>query len=127
MSVLVDTSVWIGYFSKGEYIQLERLIKEDLVVTNDLILAELLPFMHKAGAFKAIHALEAIEKKELQIHWPSIIEMQKLNLSNGYIGIGIPDLIICQHCIQHDYWLWTNDKHFTFMKEYTELKLYADQ
>ena len=59
MSVLVDTSVWIGYFSKGEYIQLERLIKEDLVVTNDLILAELLPFMHKAGAFKAIHALEA--------------------------------------------------------------------
>ncbi len=124
MKVLVDTSIWIGFFSKGIYSHLEDLIVEDLVIINDVILAELLPFMHKAQAYKAMHILQSIEKKLLQIHWPSIIELQKLNLANGINGVGIPDLIICQHCLQNNLFLWTNDKHFNFMEKYTELKIY---
>ena len=45
MSVLVDTSVWIEYFRSGNnFEKLDFLIDENLVVTNDLILAELIPF-----------------------------------------------------------------------------------
>lgn len=46
MSVLVDTSVWIEYFRSGNnFEKLDFLIDENLVVTNDLILAELIPFL----------------------------------------------------------------------------------
>ena len=40
-SVLVDTSVWIEYFSDGpNAFALDALIDDNLVVINDLILAE---------------------------------------------------------------------------------------
>lgn len=46
MSVLVDTSVWAEYFKNGNnFEQLDFLIDENLVVTNNLILAELIPFL----------------------------------------------------------------------------------
>ena len=46
MSVLVDSSVWIEYFRNGNnYEKVDFLINENLVVTNDLILAELIPFL----------------------------------------------------------------------------------
>ena len=46
MSVIVDTSVWIEYFRSGSNSsKLDFLIDEDLIVINDLILAELVPFL----------------------------------------------------------------------------------
>jgi predicted nucleic acid-binding protein len=46
MPVIVDTSVWIEYFRSGNNsIKLDFLIDEDLLVINDLILAELVPFL----------------------------------------------------------------------------------
>jgi len=46
MSVLVDTSVWVEYFRCGNNSEkLDFLIDENLIVTNDLILAELIPFL----------------------------------------------------------------------------------
>jgi len=45
MSVLVDSSVWIDYF-RGTGEELHYLIEEALVVTNELILAELVPSLH---------------------------------------------------------------------------------
>ena len=44
MSVLVDTSIWIEYFRSGDSsAKLDFLIDENLIVINDLILAELVP------------------------------------------------------------------------------------
>jgi predicted nucleic acid-binding protein len=46
MSVLIDSSVWIEYFRNGNnHEMVDFLIDENLVVTNDLILAELTPFL----------------------------------------------------------------------------------
>jgi predicted nucleic acid-binding protein len=122
--VLVDSSVWISFFSKGESDDLETLIKEDLVLVNDLIAAELIPFMRRAKAKKAINAFEAIKKTELSIFWPGIIELQTLNLKKGVNNVGIPDLIILQNAIQNHCFLWSYDKHFNLMANHTELKLY---
>ena len=45
MSILVDSSIWIDYFKGGNgSLELDSLIDENLVVTNDLILTELIPF-----------------------------------------------------------------------------------
>ena len=47
MSVLVDTSIWIDYFRGGSNsAQVDFLIDENLLVTNDLILTELILFPH---------------------------------------------------------------------------------
>ncbi|MGO9146613.1 MAG: PIN domain-containing protein, partial [Desulfomonilia bacterium] len=41
MSILVDTSIWIEYFRSGNNSEkLDFLIDENLIVINDLILAE---------------------------------------------------------------------------------------
>jgi predicted nucleic acid-binding protein len=44
MTTIVDTSVWIDYFRVGNNSEkLDFLIDENLIVINDLILAELVP------------------------------------------------------------------------------------
>ena len=44
MGVLVDTSIWIDYFRDGDNSKdLDYLIDENLIVTNDIMLAELSP------------------------------------------------------------------------------------
>lgn len=46
MGVLVDTSIWIDYFKGGNCsIDLDALIDENILVTNDVILAELTPYL----------------------------------------------------------------------------------
>ena len=46
MSVLVDSSIWVTYFRKGiNNDDLEYLIDQNLILINDLILSELVPFL----------------------------------------------------------------------------------
>jgi len=46
MGVLVDTSIWIDYFRGGDVSKgLNYLIDENIVVINDIILAELVPYL----------------------------------------------------------------------------------
>ena len=47
MSVLVDSSIWVEYFrGSADDGRLDFLIEENLVVVNQLILAELIPALH---------------------------------------------------------------------------------
>ena len=65
MSVLVDTSVWIEYFRSGNnFEKLDFLIDENLIVINDLILAELIPFLKIKNQRKIIKLLNNINKIE---------------------------------------------------------------
>jgi hypothetical protein len=55
MSVLVDTSIWAGYLKAGNFSEkLDFFIDEGLIVTNDLILAELVPFLKVRNQKKLI-------------------------------------------------------------------------
>ena len=46
MQVLVDTSVWIDYFQgSGDSKKLDLLINENLIVTHEIVLTELLPYL----------------------------------------------------------------------------------
>lgn len=126
MRILVDSSIWIGYFNKGHYPNLEYYIYNDLVVVNDIILAELIPYISHVGKFDVVDALETIDKLKLNINWSEIISFQKMNLKNGVNKVGIPDLIILQQSIQNNYSLWSNDKHFQLMQKYVNLKLFVD-
>lgn len=124
MSVLVDTSIWVDYFRGGDNsAKLDLLIDENLVVINDFILAELVPFLKIRNQQKIINLLYNVKNFELEINWNEIIEFQFKCLKNGLNGIGIPDLIIAQNANQYRCKIFTLDSHFSLMKECLGLKL----
>jgi hypothetical protein len=124
MSTLVDTSVWIEYFRSGRNSsKLDFLIDENLVVINDLILSELVPFLKVRNQRKIIDLLHSIDKLKLSIDWTQIIDFQFKCLKNGLNGISIPDLIVAQNAKQNDSAIYSLDNHFRLMKDILELHL----
>jgi len=124
MSVLVDTSVWIEYFRGGNnFEKLDFLIDENLVVINDLILAELIPFLKIRNQRKVIKLLNHINKLEIHIEWDQLIEFQYKCLKNGLNGVGIPDLIIIQNAKQNHCEIYSLDNHFKLIKDIVKIKL----
>jgi len=124
MSVLVDTSIWIDYFRGGnDSAQMDFLIDENLLVTNDLILTELIPFLKDKNETKIIDLLHNINKLEIAMNWNEIIDYQYKCLKNGLDGVGIPDLIIAQNAKQNGCNIYTLDNHFNLMKDIISLQI----
>ena len=124
MPVLVDTSIWVDYFRSGSNSEkLDFLIDENLVVTNDLILAELIPFLRIRNQKRVIDLLFDIKKLDLYIDWNQIIEYQYKCLKKGLNGIGIPDLVIAQNAKQHHSEVYSLDKHFILMHEILNVRM----
>ena len=125
MSVLVDTSIWVEYFRTGDNSEkLDFLIDENLIVTNDLILAELIPFLKIQNQRKLINLLLNINKFDLSVNWNQIIEYQYKCLKNGLNGIGIPDLIIAQNAKQNHCEIYSLDNHFRLIKDILNLQVH---
>ena len=125
MSVLVDTSIWVEYFRSGNNLEkLDFLIDENLIVTNDLILAELIPFLKVRKQRKLINLLLNINKFDLSINWNQIIEFQYQCLKKGLNGIGIPDLIIAQNAMQNHCKIYSLDNHFLLMKDILNFQIH---
>ena len=124
MDVLVDSSVWIDYFKgAARSTALDMLIDENLVVTNDLILAELIPFLLLKKQKALVGLLQKIRRLPLGIDWDHIMELQLSCLRHGNNGVGIPDLIIAQNAIQHHLALFSLDKHFRLLSKHVALTL----
>ncbi len=121
--VLVDSSVWIQYFKKGNLPILDRLIEENLVCVNELILTELIPILKKQKQNVAIDSLNSLELISLKIDWELIREYKFMNLTNGINKVGIPDLMILQQAIEEKITLYTLDKHFMLMNEIYNFEL----
>ncbi|WP_459947337.1 PIN domain-containing protein [Desulfocastanea catecholica] len=124
MSVLIDSSVWIEYFRNGNNSEkVDFLIDENLVVTNDLILAELTPFLKIRKQHNLVDLLNNISRLPIDIKWDQIIDFQYLCLQNGLNGVGIPDLIIVQNAIQNISQIYSLDKHFSIMNGFLGVSL----
>ncbi|MBU0991596.1 MAG: PIN domain-containing protein [Proteobacteria bacterium] len=124
MSVLIDTSIWIDYFRGGNGSKLmDYLIDENLLVTNDLILTELIPFLKVRNETRVINLLHDINKLNLSINWNEITDYQYKCLKNGLNGIGIPDLLIAQNAKQNGCKIYTMDNHFNLMKDILSLQI----
>lgn len=124
MKVLVDSSVWIEYFRTGSISELDRLLKEDLIVTNDIILTELIPMLSIQNQNEVIEALKSLEQIPVNIDWGLIRRYQMINLKNGINKVGIPDLLILQQTIEHSLVLYSLDKHFRLMQGHYAFDLF---
>ena len=124
MLVFVDTYIWIEYLRSGNHSEkLVFLIDENLIVINDLILAELVPSLKVRNQKNIVGLLYNINKLSLSINWGQIIEFQFKCLKNGLNGIGIPDLILAQNAKQNRCEIYSLDNHFRLMKDILELQL----
>jgi predicted nucleic acid-binding protein len=103
---------------------LEILLDENLIVVNEIILCELLPFLSVAGQKELVSLLQELPLQPLMINWQDIRHIQTKCLKQGYNGVGITDLIIAQDAIRHGTPLYTLDKHFSWISEFTHLKLF---
>ena len=126
MNVLVDSSIWIDYFRSGSNSrQLDMLIDENVVATNDLILAELVPPLRLRNQQRIVQLLNTVYKFDLSIQWNQLIEWQYRCLKAGINGIGIPDLIIAQNANHNRCLLYSLDTHFELMKSIVKIDLLA--
>jgi len=126
MAVLVDTSVWIDYFRSGRQSEkLDFLIDENIVVVNELILTELVPFLKVRRQNRVVDLLYSITRLQLAIDWAEIMDFQLKCLKSGINGIGISDLIIVQNARQHGSEIYSFDSHFKQLEKLLSLKLTA--
>ncbi len=126
MAVLVDTSIWIDYFRGGEHsTDMEFLIDENLIITNDIILAELIPYLKIKKQLTVVHLLYEVTRMPLDIRWEEIIEFQLKCLKSGANGVGIPDLIIAQHARQNNCTIYSLDKHFRLLNKVLKVNLHS--
>lgn len=124
--VLVDSSVWIEFFrGNDQAAPLLKLIDTNSLLTNQLILAELIPSLQQKKELRLIELLKTVEKIDLTIDWHQLIQMQTVNLKNGINKVGLPDLIIAQNALAHNVEIFTLDKHFWLMQDLHGLRLFV--
>ncbi len=124
-SVLVDTSVWVDYFrDANSSADLDDLISENLIVTNDIILAELIPFLKVKKQLPVVKLLYEVNRLPMQINWKEIIEFQVRCMKAGSNGVGIPDLIIAQNAKSNNCEIYSLDKHFQLLNQVIKVKLF---
>ena len=124
MNILVDSSVWNDYFRSGKNSGiLDRFIDQNVICINDLILAELIPFLKIKRQTRVIKLLKDISKIPINIDWNNIIDYQTICLQNGINKVGIPDLIILDNIIQNDLILFSLDKHFDLIHKHINFEI----
>ncbi len=124
MQILIDSSVWIDYFRSGTHTsKLDTYIDQNLVCTNHLILAELIPFLKVKKQFKVIKLLKSLTNITLNINWDNIINLQTTCIQKGIKKVGIPDLIILDNVIQNELVLYTLDKHFKQINKHISFEM----
>jgi len=126
--ILVDSSVWIEYF-RGSSISVKKnvdeLIDNNRLCTNDIILLELIPPLIVKKQHPVVELLTIIHKLQMNINWDEIVNFQILNIKKGIYNVGIPDLMIVQNIIQNNAVLYTLDKHFYLMRKHLTFDLYT--
>jgi predicted nucleic acid-binding protein len=104
--------------------KLDLLIEDNDVAVNDLILAELIPFLHIRRQRKLINLMRELVCPALDVDWDEVIQMQIACLRNGINKVGIPDLMIAQHAIQNGLELYSHDRHFALLARHIPLSLH---
>jgi predicted nucleic acid-binding protein len=123
--VLVDSSVWIAFFKgTAESRLLFPLLDSNQLCINDLILAELIPYLNHKKGLALVSLLGSVGKLDMDIDWNGITRIQTSNLKHGINRAGIPDLIIAQNAVQNRVTLLSFDGHFELMNRHMGLKTF---
>jgi predicted nucleic acid-binding protein len=125
MQILVDTSIWVDYFKNAANSKkLAELLEDNLVLINDIILAEFIPLLLLKKQLTVVELLRSIKVLPLSPDWNQIIQWQTSCLNAGINGIRIPDLLIAQNAKQFDVSIYSLDKHFRLLNQVVDIQLF---
>ncbi len=126
--ILVDSSVWIDYFSgveTGQTDRLDELLGSDLLLTGDIILAEVLQgFRNDRDFRRAKRALDALEFRAMlgrDIALKSAANYRALRAQGVTVRKTI-DMLIATFCIENGYELLHADRDFDPIEEHLGLR-----
>jgi hypothetical protein len=128
MKVLVDTSCWIAAVRDPEGFEfsvIRSLVRENVVVTSSLIIAELL------RGSKGNKEIRFMDEEFLEI--PVVTGLDLLGVKIGYLGfrlkkrgytIATIDLALSVLSIENHLLLYSLDRHFEMIAKQSPLKLF---
>jgi predicted nucleic acid-binding protein len=126
--ILVDSSVWIDFFNGRESRQtdvLGRLLRRRVLLTGDLILAEVLQgFRHKRDMEAARRALLSLPYADMVGQEVALSSAQNYRLlrRRGVTARKTIDVIIATFCLRQGHVLLHSDRDFEPMREHLGLR-----
>ncbi len=126
--ILVDSSVWIDYFNglaTRQTDRLDELLGSDLLLTGDIILAEVLQGFRDDRDFRrAKRALDGLEFRAMlgrDIALKSAANYRALRAQGVTVRKTI-DMLIATFCIENDHELLHADRDFDPIEEHIGLR-----
>jgi predicted nucleic acid-binding protein len=111
MNYIIDSCVWIDYFrSKINFKEISQLLIDNLVLTNEIILSELIPAAMANKEYDFIDCLSGINIVPLNIDWDEIVEIQYQCIKTGINKLGLLDIAIAQNAKQNNMEIFSTDK-----------------
>ncbi len=124
MSYLVDSCVWIDFFSrKLHFNAISELLIKDEICINSIIFAELRPSARVSKQKEFIDCISALEEIPLNIDWNEIEEIQYNCIKKGMNKIGLMDIAIAQNAEQNKVSIFSTDKHMIFLNKIMNFNL----
>ena len=126
--ILVDSSVWIDFFNGRESREtdlLTRLLRRRVLLTGDLILAEVLQgFRQDRDMEAARHALLGLPYADMLGQEVALTSAQNYRLLRrwGVTARKTVDVIIATFCIRYGHVLLHGDRDFEPMREHLGLR-----
>ncbi len=127
--ILVDTSVWIEMFRRGESPEVQtlgRLSQAGLVCTNGLIRAEILSGARSQKDYERLQ--DIFSALTLLPDPPDLwdrVAKARYRLARKGFQVSVADLIVAAGAAYHGKALWTLDKAFQQMKDVLGFELFS--
>jgi predicted nucleic acid-binding protein len=118
MNYIIDSCVWIDYFrNKINFKEISQLLIDNLVLTNKIILSELIPSAMVNKEYDFIDCLSGIDIVPLDIDWDEIIGIQYQCIKTGINKLGLLDIVIAQNAKQNNIEIFSTDKHMILLSK----------
>ena len=128
MRILADSNVFIDFWKKPTKAMLDIFRKEDIVICG-VVRSELLHGARSKSDYKNIdEALDDFDQLEFKETDWNILGKQLYELRINGITVPYQDAIIALIAVKHNIPIWTNDKHFSYMKKVMkDIQLYNSE
>lgn len=133
--IWVDSSVWIDYFRgvvSAQTDRLDSLLGQELLITGDIVVAEVLQGFQPEPAFNKAKRLMTENLTVVSLVGPGNAIQAARNYrtlrANGVTVRKTIDTLIATYCIENDYALLFSDRDFDPFVDYLSLRsaLYDD-
>jgi predicted nucleic acid-binding protein len=128
---MIDSSVWINYFRDKNYEFtpfIKELMEKDQVYINGIIQIELLKGAKSEKNYRSLkNSLNGLHFLEIDKGLFDSISEAAFKLRTNGVTVPLTDLIIAVQCVENGLILIEEDRHFEFIRDHFELKLYQHQ